>query len=177
MPDDLTIKILPGDELTPQAYADVLEMCNRAYEEDLGALFNTFNHTTHVLGYLGGALASHAMWVTRWLQAGDGPLLRTAYVEMVATEPRLQRRGLATAVMRRLAESITEYDLGALCTGSPEFYARLGWVDWRGALFIRAREGLMLVPDERVMILWLPKTPALDLDLPLSAEWRAGELW
>jgi hypothetical protein len=32
-------------------------------------------------------------------------------------------------------------------------------------------------PDERVMILSLPQTPSLDLDLPLSVEWREGEVW
>jgi hypothetical protein len=29
----------------------------------------------------------------------------------------------------------------------------------------------------KVMILRLPCTPPLDLDAPLSAEWREGELW
>jgi aminoglycoside 2'-N-acetyltransferase I len=177
MAPGLSLKTLRSEELTPEVLTEILEMCNRAYEEDLDALFKTFNNPTHVLGYENGTLASHAMWVRRWLQAGDGPLLRTAYVEMVATEPRLQRRGLATAVMRRLAEAIAEYDLGALCTGSPEFYARLGWVDWRGPLFIRSQGGLIPTPDELVMVLALPGTPALDLEQALSAEWREGELW
>ena len=37
---------------------------------------------------------------------------------------------------------------------------------------------LQPTPDETVMILRLPRTPPdLDLDAPLSAEWRRGELW
>jgi hypothetical protein len=28
-----------------------------------------------------------------------------------------------------------------------------------------------------VMILRLPRTPPLDLDAPLSIEWREGDLW
>ena len=32
-------------------------------------------------------------------------------------------------------------------------------------------------PDDRVMVKLLPETPPLNLDDPLSAEWRAGELW
>jgi hypothetical protein len=33
-------------------------------------------------------------------------------------------------------------------------------------------------PDEQVMVLRLPRTPAgLSLDAPLSAEWREGEFW
>lgn len=177
MPQELILKILRGDELTAEVYTDVLEMCNRAYEEDLGALFKTFNDTTHILGYRDGALASHAMWVTRWLQPGDGALMRTAYVEMVATEPGLQRRGYASAVMHHLAKAIKNYDLGALCPSAPAFYTRLGWTLWLGPLFIRSPEGLTPIPDERVMILRLPKTPHLNLEQPLSAEWREGELW
>jgi hypothetical protein len=34
-------------------------------------------------------------------------------------------------------------------------------------------------PDEDgfVMILTTPTSPALDLDLPLSCEWRPGDVW
>jgi hypothetical protein len=46
----------------------------------LTSLFNTFIDATHVLGYAGETIVSHAMWMTRWLQAGESPLLRTAYL-------------------------------------------------------------------------------------------------
>ena len=36
---------------------------------------------------------------------------------------------------------------------------------------------LLPTPEEQVMVLRLPKTPPLDLELPLSAEWREGEVW
>jgi aminoglycoside 2'-N-acetyltransferase I len=177
MQANLRLEIVPGDQLAPDLVGNVHALCHRAYEEDVGSLFATFVDATHVLGFLEGALASHAMWVTRWLRPGDGPRLRTAYVEMVATELHLQRRGLSTAVMARLASAISGYDLGALCPAEPGLYARLGWVFWRGPLFIRSEQGLIPTPAERVMVLRLPHTPALDLDLPLSAEWREGELW
>jgi aminoglycoside 2'-N-acetyltransferase I len=140
-------------------------------------LFVTFHNATHVLAWLGTHLVSHSMWVTRWLQAGDYPLLHTAYVEMVATEPEFQRRGFATRVMQQLASTITDFEIGALCPAEPELYAKLGWVYWRGPLFIRTEEGLLPTPEEKVMILRLPKTPELNLNLPLSAEWREGEVW
>jgi hypothetical protein len=101
MQQNLRVEVARADELNPDLLASVLALCNRAYEEDLGSLFATFVDATHVLGFLGGALVSHAMWVTRWLQPGDDPPLRTAYVEMVATEPYHQGRGFATTVMRR----------------------------------------------------------------------------
>jgi aminoglycoside 2'-N-acetyltransferase I len=177
MERDLKVEIAHADELAPDLKAAVLSLCNRAYGEELTPLFATFVDPTHVLGFQGGVLVSHAMWVTRWLQPGDGSLLQTAYVEMVATEPGQQRRGFASAVMRRLAGAISEYDLGALCPAETALYARLGWVFWRGPLFIRSGERLIATPDERIMVLRLPKTLSLDLDQAISAEWREGELW
>jgi hypothetical protein len=96
---------------------------------------------------------------------------------MVATEPQFQRRGYATSVMRRLASVIGDFDLGGLCPAEPELYTRLGWTFWQGPLLIRIGDGLIPTPEEKIMILQLPKTPALDTTLPLSAEWREGELW
>ena len=177
MDDVLKVDVVHSWQLTTGQLENIHALCNRAYEEDLSLLFDTFTDTTHVVGTLGESIVSHAMWVTRWLQAGNGPYLRTAYVEMVATEPGFQRRGFASAVMSYLMGAISEFDLGGLCPADPEFYKKLGWVFWRGALFIRMQDGLISTPDERIMILRLPKTPALDLNAPLSAEWREGEVW
>jgi aminoglycoside 2'-N-acetyltransferase I len=177
MQQDLRFELTPVDKLSSHQAASVYALCRRAYDEDPQLLLASFTGGIHVLGFLGVTLVSHAMWVTRWLQPGDSPRLRCAYVEMVATEPHLQRHGLGTAVMRRLAGEILDYDLGALCPAEPRFYARLDWVPWRGPLFARLGDRLLPTPDELVMILRLPKTPALDLDQPLSVEWRAGEIW
>jgi aminoglycoside 2'-N-acetyltransferase I len=174
---DLEIRLVEMDALTPAEREEIVALCNRAYEEDLEPLFETFDGGTHVLGSLSGLIVSHAMWVTRWLQPGDGPLLRAAYVEMVATDPPFQRRGYASLVMSRLAEAIVDFDLGGLCPALPLMYARLGWEFWRGPLFIRRADRLIPTPDEDVMILRLPRTPPLDLEAPLSVEWREGELW
>lgn len=177
MTNQLHIEVAGSESLSPAKLAAVLALCNDAYEEELSALFATFSNPTHVLAYLGDDLVSHAMWVTRWLQPGAHSLLRTAYVEMVATAPAHQGRGFGTAVMQRLAAEIQDFDLGGLATGSPGFYARLGWEPWRGPLSIRTETGILSTPDDSMMILRLPKTQSLDLAAPLSAEWRAGELW
>lgn len=122
-------------------------------------------------------MVSHAMWVTRWLQPDNQSPLRTAYVEMVATEPQFQGRGFASAVMRRLATAIDDFEMGGLCPAEPMLYTKLGWVFWQGPLFIRTEEGLLSTTETQITILRLSKTPPLDLTLPLSAEWREGELW
>lgn len=177
MSDHLRVDVVSGEHLSDADRRAVLDLCNRAYQEDLEPLFETFTDPTHILGYCGRSLVSHALWVTRWLQPGHHSPLRTAYVEMVATAPEHWRKGFASAVMKRLAEAITDFELAALCPAETTLYARLGWVFWQGPLFIRTSETLLPTPDERVMILRLPRTPPLDPRAPLSAEWRPGELW
>lgn len=180
MDENLKLEVIPAEQLASEQVAEIHALCNRAYaiyDVDLEPIFQTFTDATHVIGWRGPAMVSHAMWVTRWLQPGDQPPLRTAYVEMVATEPQLQGRGFASAVMRRLASAIHDFELGGLSPAEPMLYTNLGWVFWQGPLFIRTQESLLSTPDESIMILRLPKTPALDLTLPMSAEWREGELW
>ena len=186
LPPDLTLQVISAPDLAPRMLTSILGLCRRAYGENLAHLFDAYTADAHVVARRGDTPVSHAMTVTRWLQAGNGPLLRTAYVELVATAPEFQGRGLATAVMERLGRAIAAdgYDLGGLCPADTRLYGHLGWEYWQGPLFIRPQEqeppapALIPTPEEQVMILRLPHTPPLDLTQPLSAEWRAGgELW
>jgi aminoglycoside 2'-N-acetyltransferase I len=177
VPSKLRIEVIEDSQLSADDRTAILSLCNRAFKRDLTELMSTFPNPVHVVGYLDGLIVSHAMWVERRLQVGDGLPLRSAYIEMVAVEPARQRQGYGTETMRRIREEILGYELGALWPDHPDFYARLGWEAWRGPLFIRKDAGLQATPQDRVMVLRLPKTPPLDLGAPLSAEWRAGELW
>ncbi len=178
MDEGLEIRVVPGTALDPVLREAILILCYRAYEEDLGPLFDTWKEPVHLLGFYGGKLVSHALWVTRYLQVGEGPLLRTAYVEAVATDPEYQGRGFASQVLQRLAGEVRDFDLAALSPSDPAFYARLGWELWQGPLYVRTATGVQASPeDEQVMILRLPQTPALDVSAPLSVEWREGEVW
>ncbi len=174
----LDIRVVSSVIISETLKRDIITLINRAYEEDLAALFETFIDAMHILGYFDGLLVSHALWVTRYLQVSANPAMRTAYVELVATEPDYQNRGFASSIMQYLIGEIKNYDLAALSPSSVEYYARLGWELWRGPLFIRTENALIPSPmDEEVMIFRLPNTPPLDLHAPLSAEWREGELW
>ena len=177
MDENLKVEVLHADQLASEQIAEIHALCHRAYHADLESLFQTFTDATHVIGWWGSAMVSHAMWVTRWLQISDQPPLRTAYIEMVATEPQYQGRGFASALMQRLASAIHDFELGGLSPAEPMLYTKLGWVFWQGPLFIRTKDGLLPTPEEQIMILPMPKTPPLDLTLPMSAEWREGELW
>ena len=176
--EHIDIEVVHSKVLSENLKKEIISLCNRAYEEDMENLFETFVNATHVLGYYGDSLVCHALWVTRYLQAGNNPPMRTAYVEAVATEAIYRNRGFASSTMKYLIDEIQDYELAALSPFSVEYYKRLGWELWRGPLSIRMKDNLLRSPDdEEVMIFRLPKTPVLDLNASLSAEWREGELW
>ena len=172
-----SLRVLPVRELDRQARHQIIDLCTAAFDEDFGQLFQVLPGSTHVLAERGGVLVGHACWVTRWLQPPRCRPLHTAYIEAVATAPPLQRQGIGSAIMRRVALEIAGYQLGALSPTEPAFYVRLGWEAWRGPLAIRGPAGLIDTPDEGVMIYRSATTPPLELDGLLTAEWRPGELW
>ncbi len=160
---------------------ELIELLDEAYDQDMGRVMRDLTSTTHVLARLEGELVGHACWVTRWLQVGNDSPLRTAYVEAVATGPRVQRQGIGSAIMSRVRSEIDSselFELAALCAGPVVFYEKLDWRLWRGDLFVRTPAGLTRTHEkEDVMIFPTPRSPALDLDSVLSAEWRPGEVW
>lgn len=133
---------------------------------------------THVVADIAGRIVAHASVVPRDLHVAGRPL-RTGYVEAVAVEPGRQGSGIGTAVMREVAALVAPYELGALATGHHRFYERLGWRTWRGPLSVRVASGELPTPgeDASLMVLTTESTPPLDLDAPISCEWRPGDVW
>ena len=177
MPMSLTIRRVSSATLDPDVRAAVWALCDAAYQADTSSYFRDIGPGEHLLGLHNGVLVSHLMWVTRRLQPGESPPLRTAYVEMVATAPDAQGRGYASALLEYFVPQVGDYQLAALSPATPHLYARLGWTFWRGPLTVRYEGRIVPTPEERVMILPLPLTTILNLDLPLSIEWRPGEVW
>lgn len=172
------IQIVDSSALDPHVRDEIRALCRAAYQEDLDGYLENIGPGVHLLGRTGGTLVSHAMFVERSLQIETGQRLRTAYVELVATRPDAQRRGHAGALMRRLAQEITAFDIGGLSPTDETIYARHGWETWRGALMVRTGTKLVSSANEALMILRLPRTPpALSLDESISIEWRRGEVW
>ncbi len=133
----------------------------------------------HFVLELDGRIVTHASVVERELHVGDRSL-RTGYVEAVATVTDRQGAGFGSIVMADVTAFIRErFELGALDTGRNHFYERLGWQTWRGPAFVRAAEGLRRTPDDEgsVMVLATPSSPPLDLTLPISCDWRTGDVW
>lgn len=173
------IERVSSDGMTAATRDEVHALCHAAYEEEIEQYFVDVGPGLHLLGRVDGVLVSHAMIVERRVQVDGLSMLRTGYVELVATHPTVQGRGYGTQIMRALVPALHPFDLAALSPSMPEFYARLGWEPWRGALSVRMDGGLVpAAADEEIMILRLPRTPrALDVTAPLSIEWRAGEIW
>lgn len=133
----------------------------------------------HVVLSEGDQLISHAAVVPRTLVAGGRPL-SVGYVEAVATRPRFQKQGYGTQVMRAVGTIIlSDYEMGALSTGSHGFYGRLGWEPWRGPTYTQAPTGRMRTPedDDSIMILRTVRTYDLETHTPLVCEWRTGDVW
>jgi aminoglycoside 2'-N-acetyltransferase I len=176
--DPMEIQRIATSNLSSTVDREVHALCAEAYEEDLAWYFTSIGPGVHLLGWVDGRLVSHLMWVTRTLYLDHRVPLRTAYIELVATGGADRGRGYASALMRRAADEIREFELGALSPTVPDFYARLGWESWRGPLAVRTDSGLEPSPEEHLMVLLLPGTPAaLDLGAPLSVDWRPGEVW
>lgn len=174
----LTFRVVAGKNLTKNEREELVSLCNLAYEEDMGSVFSQFVEPAHVLGFLDERLVSHALWVTRFLQPEGLPLMRTAYIEAVATNPEFQNRGFASTIMQKVVEEIQEFDIAGLSPFNVDYYARLGWELWGGPMYERMENGLVASPPEdELMVYRLPCTPALDLDSAISIEWREGEVW
>ena len=178
--NEVVISVVKTEVLTAADRSEVIDVCIAAHDND--DFRNLFTHFPaggrHFLARRGRELVSHTLVSTRWVQPVGEPELRTAYVDAVSTRPIHQGRGLGSAVMRRLAAEIDDYEIACLQTDEPAFYERLDWEVWRGALGGRDEHGLVPTPEQRgVMVLRLPRTPPLDLDVQLTIEVQPYRIW
>lgn len=182
----MELRLAPSPVLTPAEVARIRDVCDAAFAavDRLGSFTDDdMAHGLggiHAIGLEDGEIVAHGSVVERELHVA-GRSLRTGYLEGVAVVPERQGRGLGTLVVRALnGEVRARFELGALDTGTFAFYERLEWERWRGPTWVRTAEGEVRTPDEDgfVMILRTPGTPEdLDLDEPISCEWRPGDVW
>lgn len=180
--ESITVKSFKTEELDAHTRNAIVNVCVIAHrEEDFRNLFSYVpSGGWHFLAFQGEQLVSHALVTTRWLQPEGQPILKTAYLDAVATLPTAQGRGYGSVLLRHLASAIdSEYILGCLETDDQvQFYGRLGWELWRGPLAGRSEQGLVPTPAQNgIMVLRLSQTPALDLDSTLTIECQDGRIW
>ena len=169
--------------LTEDEVSVIRDLLRAAFADDgEGFTDHDWEHAargTHFLLEEAGVVLAYASVVTRELEV-DGRPLRVGYVEAVATRPDVQGRGHGSSIVRAVDEHIrSTYELGALSTGLPDFYRRLGWELWLGSTAVRTERGLVPTPEDDggIMVLSTPTTPALDPRAPISCEWRPGDVW
>ena len=173
------MRIVPTSGLSDGELRSLHRMLETSYGEEFVEDWEHALGGMHFLIEDDGGPVAHASVVERLLEV-DGKSLRTGYVEAVATRPDCRRRGFGAGVVRAATDHIRDvYELGALGTGEFDFYTRFGWERWRGQAFVRAPGGVDRTPAEEgyIMILRTPRTPALDLDAPISCDWRSGDAW
>lgn len=176
----MNVTYAPTEALDASTRAEIIRVCIAAHDED--DFQNLFAYIPaggrHFLAYHEDTVVSHAVVTTRWLQPEGLPLLKTAYVDAVATLPAYQGQGYGSLVMRHLAENIADYEIACLETERIAFYERLGWDLWRGALAGRSETGLVPTPEQTgIMILRVAQTPPLDLDTLLTIESQGMRIW
>lgn len=173
------IRVVRHADLALDALAEIRALLVDAFEGEFSD--HDWDHTVggwRVLATDDG-LVSHAAVVERVLDVG-ARRVRTGYVEGVGTAPSRQREGLGARVMRRVGDVLrAEFEMGALSTGRPSFYERLGWERWLGPTYVRHGERQVRTADEDggVMVLRHGPSAGIDLGLPISCEARAGDDW
>lgn len=179
MSETIIVTSARTEELNADTRASIIHVCRTAHQED--DFIHLFSYLPsdgiHVLAYRGQGLVSHAVATTRWLQPEGLPLLRTAYIDAVATLPAHQGQGIGSTLMRHLANVIADFEIACLETDRVSFYARIGWEVWQGPLAGRKATVLLPTPDQKgIMILRLARTPPLDVESLLVIEYD-GRIW
>jgi aminoglycoside 2'-N-acetyltransferase I len=124
-----------------------------------------------------GAIDGHAAIVARSFRHGDRQL-RAGWVEGVAVRADRRRRGIGDSLMRevnRIVERGYEFGgLGATDDGA-RLYRRHGWTPWDGERRAFGPDGEQPAGGGWAWVF----DPAGHLDpaLPLTCDWRDGDLW
>jgi aminoglycoside 2'-N-acetyltransferase I len=133
----------------------------------------------HATVWESDTLIGHASLIQRRL-GYDGKALRTGYVEAVAVRPEYRRQGFATALMRAVERFIVgAYEVGALSATEQalDFYTTLGWRRWRGPTWSLTPHGCFRTPNDDGSVFILPVTADVDVDKPITCDWRGGDPW
>lgn len=164
-------------ELTETQLAQARALMDVAFDDFTDADWSHALGGMHALVYDGHRLVGHGSLVLRRLMV-DGRWLRCGYVEAVGVAPDVRRAGHGSAVMAALEELGPGYDLLALSSSGPgvPFYEARGWQRWRGPSSVATAVGVVPTTDDDGS-LYVRAAEPLDLDAPITCDWREGDVW
>jgi aminoglycoside 2'-N-acetyltransferase I len=175
----LLTRVFTHGEIGHEVLAQIRRLLFEAYDGDFSA--EDWGHTTagwRVVVFDGEVPVSHEAVVPRDIQIAPRTF-RTGNVEGVATPAERRPEGLG-ALAQVHATSLVQstFEMGALSTGSPDFYQR-GWERWRGPSFVRTGAALVRTADEDdgLMVLRFGPSAAIDLAASIVCERRSGDDW
>ena len=162
-------------QLSPDELAAARALCDASYSDFNDEAWAHALGGMHALVAEDGAPVAHGALVLRRLLV-DGQWRRCGYIEAVAVRPELRRRGLGGGVMAELEALAPAYDLLALCSSSAgrPLYESRGWSLWRGSTSALTPDGIVATPDEDSIYV---RATGIDLDAPITCDWREGDLW
>jgi aminoglycoside 2'-N-acetyltransferase I len=172
----VTVRRCHTAELSPADLDDARALCAASFSDFTEADWSHALGGMHAVVHHDGRLVAHGSVVLRRLMV-DGAWLRCGYVEAVAVADDVRRRGHGTAVMGSLEGLLPGYDLLALSAsdaGVP-FYDARGWQRWRGPSSVATTVGVVPTPDDDGSL--HVRGDGLDLDAPITCDWREGDVW
>jgi len=173
------LRLLPTAALSEPLRAEIRALVDAAFVDFSDDDWAHSLGGTHVVLVEGALLLAHASVVPRVIEVAGRPFA-AGYVEAVATRPERQGAGHGTRVMQAVTGVVRAgHQLGALATGSPQFYARLGWERWCGPTYVRDGARLVRTEDEddAVMVLRTGPTAGIDLTAAITCTARPGDDW
>lgn len=173
----MTLRRCHTAELSGPELAAVRSLCDASFDDFADADWTHALGGMHALVDDDERLVGHGSLVLRRLMI-DGEWVRCGYVEAVAVDADHRRAGVGAAVMGALEELAAGYDLLALSASSDAvgFYEALGWSPWRGPLSVATTVGVVPTPGDEGSLYVRSQEP-LNLDAPLTCDWREGDVW
>lgn len=166
--------------LSARTRAALRDLLGTVYGDDFSA--DDWDHALgglHTLAHLEGRLVGHAALVQRAFVVGDLPR-RVGYLEAMGVHPAVQRRGIGGAILRRVNLQVRRgYGFGALSASDEGLglYRAGGWEVWRGPLGVMTPGGRVATPEEEGGVLVYAPAGHPDLTLPLTCDFRSGDVW
>ena len=180
----MQFKIINAQDLDKQQRYQISELCFAAFDEDPWSQYAFMQNAVHIIGLIDDAIVSHALWTDRIFTLNENVILKTAYVEYVTTDFTMRGQGLASQLLMSLVNILTanKYELAALQPEVAAFYRKLGWISWKGNLFIRHDDCIYETDETEIML--YPLNSELKDQIEHSSQkdkictdWREGELW